>query len=309
MQGIGKKIVSLVLAGSIIFSANPVVFATETQAVVEESGDNVVITEEDKPYLGLGADLSAEQQHTVLTLMGIDVADLDKYDVVYVNNAEEHQYLDEYISSSEIGTRSLSSVVITKTNKGDGLSISTYNINYCTVGMYKNALATAGINDANIIVAGPFELSGTCALVGILKAYEEMTGESLDDDIVDAAMDELVTTGILNESVDADPEEVEALIADLKEQIAKGALKSENSIRKAIDKTASKYGVVLNDEEKEQIINLLLKLKGLNLDWNSIADQAAQWAGVFENSESAGIFAKVSEFFKQIADIFKSLFS
>ena len=51
--------------------------------------------------------------------------------------------------------------------------------------MYKNALATAGISDANIIVAGPFELSGTAALVGILKAYKDMTGEEVDDDLVE----------------------------------------------------------------------------------------------------------------------------
>ena len=52
--------------------------------------------------------------------------------------------------------------------------------------MYKNALATAGVTDANIIVAGPFQLSGTAALVGIFKAYEEMTGDNLDEEVVDA---------------------------------------------------------------------------------------------------------------------------
>ena len=111
--------------------------------------------------------------------MGIELTDLDKYDVVYVNNDEEHKYLDSYISKSEIGKRSLSSVLITEDKKGAGLSVSTHNINYCTVGMYKNALATAGIADAKIIVAGPFPISGTAALVGTLKAYEEMTARSL----------------------------------------------------------------------------------------------------------------------------------
>lgn len=46
--------------------------------------------------------------------MGIELTDLDNYDVVYVNNDEEHKYLDSYISKSEIGTRSLSSVLITE---------------------------------------------------------------------------------------------------------------------------------------------------------------------------------------------------
>ena len=52
---------------------------------------------------------------------------------------------------------------------------------------------SAGIADAKIIVAGPFPISGTAALVGTLKAYEEMTGKKLDDKVTDAAMDQLVT--------------------------------------------------------------------------------------------------------------------
>ena len=317
MNKIVKYLLTVVLAGSVVCSSNAVLYATEVNEItndvvvdgVEEAGDDVVITSEDKPYLALGADLSADQQHTVLSLMGIEAKDLGNYDVVYVNNKEEHQYLDSYIASSAIGTRSLSSVVITQTKKGDGLRISTYNINYCTVGMYKNALATAGISDANIIVAGPFELSGTCALVGILKAYEEMTGEALNEEIVDAAMDELVTTGLLNESIDADPEVVEALIADLKEQIAKGALKSEESMRSAIDETAKKYGVSLSGEEKEKLLRLLEKLKGLDLDWESIANQAANWADrIGTQAIESGFLEKFMEWIRSIIEAIKSFF-
>ena len=279
------------------------------ELVTDEEDDHVVIEESDKPYLALGANLTVEQQQTVLELMGIDSSQLDQYDVVYVTNEEEHSYLDSYISSAQIGTKSLSSVVIVKKESGNGINISTKNINYCTVGMYKNALATAGISDANIIVAGPFELSGTCALVGILKAYEEMTGEALNEEIVDAAMDELVTTGLLNESIDADPEVVEALIADLKEQIAKGALKSEESMRSAIDETAKKYGVSLSGEEKEKLLRLLEKLKGLDLDWESIANQAANWADrIGTQAIESGFLEKFMEWIRSIIEAIKSFF-
>ena len=170
-----KSIVCGVLAAVTLFTMNPAVFATEnatqtdTAASVEasagdssavaggETNDKVTISKNDKPYLSLGADLTPDQRATVLGFMGIELTDLDKYDVVYVNNDEEHKYLDSYISKSEIGTRSLSSVLITEDTTGAGLSVSTHNINYCTVGMYKNALATAGIADAKIIVAGRSE--------------------------------------------------------------------------------------------------------------------------------------------------------
>ena len=48
----------------------------------------------DRPILALGSDLSADQRATVLGLLGVSEADLENYDVIYVTNQEEHQYLD-----------------------------------------------------------------------------------------------------------------------------------------------------------------------------------------------------------------------
>lgn len=150
---------------------------TDVQAEISDetlADDNVVIKEDDKPYLALGADLTNEQKNQVLELMGINPDDIGNYDLVTVKNEEEHQYLDAYLDSSMIGTRALSSVVIVKRDKGDGIHISTKNISYCTIGMYKNALATAGLEDADVIVAAPFPISGTAALIGAMKAYADM---------------------------------------------------------------------------------------------------------------------------------------
>ena len=286
-----------------------------TTAEVSDSTDAVVITENDKPYLALGSDLTEEQKNTVLGYMGIDPAALENYDVVYINNQEEHQYLDSYMDSSAIGTKSLSSVVITKADKGSGINISTYNINYCTVGMYKNALATAGVTDANIIVAGPFQLSGTAALVGIFKAYEEMTGNQIEEEIVDAALNELVTTGELNKSIDGDPESVEALIAELKEKLANGDLDTEEDIREAINELAKKYELSLSEDDIKTLIELIDALKGLDLDWDSIANQAASWAdklGVdldsIDKEAAMGLFEKIKEIVKSIWEKIKSIF-
>lgn len=312
MNQFGKKMLAIALAavtvtGAIISPQN--VYATE----VTEQGDEVVIMQEDKPYLALGADLTADQQHTVLSYMGIDVADFEQYDVVYVNNEEEHKYLDAYIPSEKIGTRSLSSVLISLTDKGSGVKVSTYNINYCTAGMYKNALATAGIEDANVIVAGPFALSGTAALVGTFEAYQKMTGETLDEAIVDAAMDELVTTGELEQSIDGDSEDIEAMIADLKGRIATGDFDTPEKIKEEIEKVADEYNLKLTEEDKEKIASLLEKLKDLDLNWDSIANQASEWADKLQNNISDGTMQKVGDaivnFFTKIIDAIKSLFN
>lgn len=313
-----KKLTCVLLSCAITFSNVSVVKATETDNAepvvsdVEEVGDDVVIEDDDKPYLALGENLTKEQRRKVLDLMGIEEENLADYDVVYVNNKEEHEYLGSYISSSEIGTKSLSSVVITQAAKGDGLNISAYNINYCTIGMYKNACATAGVEDANIIIAAPFSISGTAALVGIFKAYQEMTGEEMSNEVIDVAMDELVTTGELNESIDADPQQVEALIADLKNQLE--SLDSEDDIKEAVLDTARKYNVELSDNDLSKITQLLQKLKDTDIDWDSIADQASDWADKLKDLDldidisTDGLWDKICEFFKSLLESLKNLF-
>ena len=233
---------------------------------VDNSGvnadDNVVIEADDKPYLALGENLSADQQAKVLSLMGIDAANLSDYNVVYITNAEEHQYLDEYLPAEKIGTKALSSVVIVKREKGNGLNISTKNINYCTIGMYKNALATAGLKDADIIVAGPSPISGTAALIGAMKAYSEMTGEPVDEESLDAAMNEIVVTGELADIIaDADDGEVEEFIAYVKQKVLEGGLKDESSIRKCIDDALEKYDFSMTDDEKNELTSVLMKIR------------------------------------------------
>ena len=277
--------------------------------------DNVTIQADDTPYLALGADLTDAQKNTVLSLMGIDPANLGNYDVVYTTNAEEHQYLDSYISSSQIGSKSWSSVVIVKRDKGNGLNISTRNINYCTVGMYKNALTTAGITDADIIVAGPQEISGTAALVGVFKAYQEMTGETINADIIDASLNELVVTGQLEQSIAGlSDEEVEEFIAYIKSVIAQNDLKDEASINQAIDDACSKYNVTLSDSERQQIVDLLLKITSLGINLDSLVDYAESLYHSFKDGggdssvlSSVGTF--FSNVFSSIADFFKGLFS
>lgn len=282
--------------------------------IVDENNDNVEIKKDDKPYLALGADLSDDQKNTVLSLMGIDPANLANYNVTYVTNAQEHQYLDSYVDSSKIGSKSWSSVVIVKRKKGNGLNISTNNITYCTVGMYKNALTTAGITDADIIVAGPKPISGTAALVGIFEAYEAMTGEAVQDNVVDAALNELVVTGELEASIHGlTDQEVEEFIAYIKSLIAEKGLTDEKSINEAINEACDKYGVTLSDDERQKIVDLLLKITSLGIDLSGLVDYAASLYNSFKNGgSSSGIIASIGNFFgnifSAIGEFFKNLF-
>lgn len=328
-----KRILGLCLAVTICFSMTVTALASEVSETentdsgeikgevttdegnsedsTDKDDDNVVVEKDDKPYLALGADLTAEQQATVLGLMGIDPANLDNYDVVYVTNDMEHQYLDSYLPSKTIGSKALSSVLIMKGKKGSGIQISTKNISYCTVGMYKNALATAGLEDAEIIVAGPFPISGTAALIGALQAYAEMTGEEVSEDGLDAAMNEIVVTGELADAVGGDKAQAEEFMAYLKQQVIKDGLDDEKSIKEAIDDACKKFDITLSDAQIDKLVDLLMKISDLDLDWSSLKKQAADLydrLGDLGLSDS-GFLDAIKSFFQAIIDFFKNLFS
>lgn len=272
----------------------------------DKNDDKVEIKKNDRPYLALGENLTPEQRATVLAIMGIDSNKLADYDVVYVNNAEEHQYLNSYIDSSKIGTKSLSSVVIMERDKGNGINVSTNNITYCTVGMYKNALATAGIENADIIVAAPFPISGTAALVGVFKAYKEMTGDEIDEENIDAALHELVVTGAL-ESSGADSDEIEGMIAYVKQAVVEHDLSDEGEIRSAIEEGCEKFGLTLTDEEKAEVVQLMKKISELDLDLDGLLNAAQSIYDKIQNADG-GFWAKIRELLDTIIEKIKELF-
>ncbi len=238
--------------------------------------------------------------------MGIDESKLSDYDVVYVNNSEEHRYLDSYIDSSKIGTKSLSSIVIVERKDGSGINISTNNISYCTVGMYKNALATAGIQNADIIVAAPFPISGTAALVGVFKAYKEMTGDELDEENIDAALHELVVTGSL-ESSGADSDEIEGMMAYVKQAVVEHDLSDESEIRNVISEGCEKFDITLTEEEKEEVVKLMKKISELDLDLDGLLNAAQSIYDKIANADG-GFWAKIRELFQTLWDKIKELF-
>lgn len=321
MKKIMKKwvVLLLVCVAAVLPSAS--VFAAETDeplgVVEQERAEDAAgqegevtepITKEDKPYLALGANLSAEQQATVLGLLGINPAELADYDVIYITNEDEHKYLGDYVDASKIGTHSLSSVLVVKREQGHGINITTKNISYCTIGMYKNALITAGITDADIIVAAPMPISGTAALVGAMKAYSDMTGETVTEQSMDTALNELVLTGSIAERI-GDSEKAEELFAYLKQEVLSRDLSDENQIREVIDEGCERFDISLSEDEISQLIGLLRKIGDLNLDLDSIKNQAEELYNKLSDIDAGGFFDKIAGFFKSIADFFRGLFS
>ena len=271
-------------------------------------GINAGAASGDKPILALGADLSAEQRTTVLGILGVSEADLANYDVIYVTNQEEHQYLDAYLSSSVIGTRALSSVLIRPADEGAGLNVTTYNISYCTIDMYTNALLTAGLEDADVYVAAPSNISGTSALIGAVKGYADMTGSSVDETALETAVNELVVTGEIGDVL-GDSE-----TASDKQQIIEQGVDSDADIETIIRNAMEEFDISLSDEDVAKLVELMNKISKLDIDVNALAQQASQLyeklkgRGLdLENIDTEQVGNFITRFFDRIVELINSL--
>lgn len=268
----------------------------------------------DAPYLALGADLTDTEKSTVLNLLGINPDELNNYMVVTITNQDEHDYLDAYLDAGIIGTRALSSVVVEKKEEGTGINVKTQNISYCTTGMYQNALATAGLKNAEIRVAGPFSISGTAALVGAMKAYSSMTGETIAAENADAATEELVTTSKLGETL-GDPLKAEELIGAVKDIIVAEEISDPEKIEAVITDAADEMDIQLTDADIERIRSLMEKIGDLDLDVETLKEQAKDLYQKLEDmdlnisqEQVDGFFATIIAWFKKIWEIIRSWF-
>ena len=238
----------------------------------------------EKAVLALGADLSAEQKGVVLSEMGITEEEAASYQTVYITNDMEHQYLDSSLGASVVGQHALSSVLLIPQESGAGLSVETHNINYCTIAMYRNALLTAGGQDAKVIVAAPSQVSGTAALIGAVKAYEAYSGETVADDAFETATNELVLTGELMEELDS--EQISDLIAYLKQKVAENGLDDPDKLEELVKQASKEMDMTLTDAQVSQVVDLLLKLGKLDIDAGKLVGQAKE---LYDKLDSLGI--------------------
>lgn len=241
---------------------------------------------EKKSYLALGQDLTAEQRQTVLSKLGLTEEDVSSMEVTYITNEMEHKYLDSYIPASDIGTRSISCVLVTEGEEGTGIQVTTENISYCTCGMYKNALITSGVENAKVHVVAPTYVSGTAALVGTWLAYEKMTGENLSEDRKDVAVDEIVTIGALTDETDGGPavdattgetiskELAEEMYSYLKAKVVSEGLTDPEKIKALLEEAERTYNVTLTDEQKAKLTELMPAIGEIQIDPGKLLSQA-----------------------------------
>lgn len=228
-----------------------------------------------------GNDLNSDQYQMVLELLGSDYAN-DIF--IPVTIEDERALLGHEISAEKIGSRSLSSARVTLLDEGSGISVETHNINWVTPSMYSSALITAGVSNAKIVVAAPFEVSGTAALAGILKAYETASSEEISDLARTVAGSEMVLTGELSEIIGS--EQAVELLAMVKQAIVDYNLDDYDTLRPYVEQGAYQMGVQLTDDQVDQITELGVKIAQLDLDPQQLSQQLS---GIVDNLQKIRI--------------------
>lgn len=294
-MGLKKRISALLICGAIILGNVTPVFADVANVVT------------------LGANLTDEQKQIVLDYFGVKENEVV---VLEVNNQEERKYLEGIAPEAQIGTRTYSCAYVQPTKKGSAINVKTVNLTYVTSSMIASTLTTCGITDANVIAMTPLSggVSGTGALTGIMKAFEDATGEPLDEEKKEIASEELVITGDLGEDIGQD--KATGVINDIKTEIIKNNTQDTIQIADTINNVTNNYNITLTPEQQQKLESLMAKVAAQDYDYkemkdalNSVKDVVNQKLDEMGEKVSTGVIDSIKEWFTGIGDWFTGLFN
>lgn len=147
-----------------------------------------------------------------------------------------------------------------------------------------------------------------------MKAFEDASGEKLDEDKKELASEELITTGDLGDEIGQD--KATGVINDIKTEIIKNGTSDTTQIAETINNITNNYNVTLTDAQVKQITDLMEKIAAQNYDYNSmkqtlnnvsdVVKDNLQEAG--ESVGNSGIMDSIGGFFSSIGDWFSNLF-
>ena len=237
----------------------------------------------------LGENLNEEQRASMYEYFGTSP---DEVETIVVTHADEVQYMQGIATDEQIGPTTNSCAYVEPTDSG-GIKVKTANLNFVTSAMIASTLTTAGMENCNVIAACPFEVSGTGALTGIIMAYETASGEELDEGQKEAAMEELVTTGDLADSVGQ--EKATEVIKDVKTEVIDEGLTDPEEIGDAVDNIAEENEITLTDDQRAQVVALMEKISQYDYDVNALKDTLDNLTG--ESGALSNIWNTVKTFF------------
>ena len=287
-----KRIASLAICGTLVLGSINFAFADGARVVT------------------IGVNNSPEQRATILKYFGVNENEVV---VLEVNNQEERKYLEGVASEAQLGKKTYSCAYVEPTKAGSGINVKTANLTWLTSSMVASTLSTAGLTDADVVVASTFPVSGTGALTGIMKAFEDSTGKPLEEEKKELASEELIITGDLGEDIGAD--KATGIVNDIKTEIIKNNTSDTIQIADTINNITNNYNVTLTPEQQKQLEDLMAKIAKQDYDYNKMKDTLN---GIKETVNekldelgegvNQGFFDSIKNWFSSIGDWFSGLF-
>ncbi len=276
-----------------------------------------------KPTYVYGGGLSEAQINETADLLNIDSREN------VAETAALGEDLQTYLNQGVGSTSSMiSSVLVQRSGNDSGVNVNIVtpdNITRITEEQYMNAAITAGVEDANIMVAAIRPVTGESALTGVYKAFD-VNGEDLEGDRMEVAQEELETTNQIAEDLDEDDSarlnqaiaEIKRDLAELKEQV--DGLATREDIERIINEALERHNLqnVITQEQIDRLISLFERyqqtsaidsekvLEQLN---NFSSDLQDRFGDVIQRAEDSGLVDQIMNFFREIWQTLIGLFN
>ena len=147
-----------------------------------------------------------------------------------------------------------------------------------------------------------------------MKAFEDATGEALDEDKKELASEELIITGDLGEDIGAD--KATGIVNDIKTEIIKNNTSDTIQIADTINNVTNNYNVTLTTEQQKQLEDLMTKISQQDYDYkemkntlNGIKDTITEKLDAIGEGPTKGFFEAINGWFDGIGGLFENLFN
>lgn len=306
---VGASAITLLLAAS----------ATTVQAI----DPNVVDEAWGKPTFVYGGGLNEADIESTATLFEIESMD----NVAHTPALGED--LVTYLGYGSGNTSSMISSVLVQKDNNSGVNVDILtpeNITTITEQQYTNAAITAGVEDVNIEVASIRPVTGESALTGVYKALD-VNGETLDQERMEVAQEELETTSNIAENEDLDEEEssrLDGVIVDIKQQLGDikdrtDELATREEIEQIINDALARYDLqnVISVGNINILVNYFENYQQTSaIDSEQVREQLNEFANnlgdrlgdAWQDAEESGLLDRIANFFRDIIQSIADLF-
>ncbi len=256
----------------------------------------------------IGKDVTSDQKTAIYKTFGIKEGSVTE---LSITNAEERKALSGLADPSIIESSSVSCVYVEILDEGEGIKVTTSNLSLCTKEMYINALNTAGIKDAKVVVtSAKTGVTGITALADIYKAYEDISGKKLDDTAKLASSLELVTTAELKDKIGN--VKAETIVTELEKSLSKNEKLTDDELKTKIQSIAKDKNITLSDSQISELVSLYKSMEKLSPD--EIKAKIASLQDTIKKISAtqkkiSEIFASVQTIFESIGNFFSDIFA